>query len=61
MNVNKHILSLRNQLEDHNYRYYVLDNPVISDHEYDRILRELEQLEKLRPNLITPEIGRAHV
>ena len=55
MNVNKHILSLRNQLEDHNYRYYVLDNPVISDHEYDRILRELEQLEKLRPNLITPD------
>lgn len=37
--------ALRQQLRDHNYRYYILDAPVISDAEYDRLLRELEALE----------------
>ena len=55
MDVHKKILTLRNQIEDHNYRYYVLDDPIISDHEYDQFLRELEQLEKLHPDLITPD------
>lgn len=36
---------LRNELKEHNYRYYVIDDPTISDAEYDRLLRELEQLE----------------
>ena len=36
---------LRSQLREHNYRYYILDAPVISDAEYDRLLRELESLE----------------
>jgi len=36
---------LRNELKEHNYRYYTLDAPVITDAEYDRLLRELEQLE----------------
>ena len=55
MDVHKKILTLRNQIEDHNYRYYVLDDPIVSDHEYDQFLRELEQLEKLHPDLITPD------
>ncbi|MDX8412118.1 MAG: NAD-dependent DNA ligase LigA [Mariprofundaceae bacterium] len=38
--------SLRAQLRDHNYRYYVLDDPVISDAEYDALLRQLDQAEQ---------------
>jgi DNA ligase (NAD+) len=55
MDVHKKVLTLRNQIEDHNYRYYVLDDPIVSDYEYDQFLRELEQLEKLHPDLITPD------
>ncbi len=40
-----HIEALRRQLKEHNYRYYVLDRPAISDAEYDRMLRELQDLE----------------
>jgi len=45
---------LRRQIEYHNYRYYVLDNPVISDAEYDQLFRELQDLEKNYPELIVP-------
>ncbi|WP_376693427.1 NAD-dependent DNA ligase LigA [Wenzhouxiangella sp. EGI_FJ10409] len=45
--------SLREQLQEHNYRYYVLDDPIITDAEYDRLLRELEQLESEHPELVT--------
>ena len=55
MDTNNQILSLRDQLVDHNYRYYVLDDPIISDDKYDRLLRELEHLEKQHPDLITPD------
>ncbi len=55
MDTNNQILSLRGQIVDHNYRYYVLDDPIISDDEYDRLLRELEHLEKQYPDLITPD------
>lgn len=48
------IEKLREEINFHNYRYYVLDAPVISDAEYDRLMRELENLEKQFPNLITP-------
>ncbi len=48
-------LELREQLHYHNYRYYVLDDPVISDHEYDLLLRELQRLEAQFPDLITPD------
>ena len=48
------IAELRQQLEDHNYRYYVLDAPVIADAEYDRLLRELIQLETENPELASP-------
>ena len=49
------IAELREQLHYHNYRYYVLDQPVISDAEYDRLLRELERLEEQYPELVTPD------
>ncbi len=46
---------LRDALHYHNYRYYVLDAPEIPDYEYDRMLRELEELEAARPELVTPD------
>jgi DNA ligase (NAD+) len=46
---------LRAQLEDANYRYYVLDAPTISDAEYDRLFRELQDLEARHPELATPD------
>jgi len=45
---------LRRELEMHNYRYYVLDDPVISDAQYDKMMRELEQIEIRFPALVTP-------
>jgi DNA ligase (NAD+) len=49
------VRELREQLHYHNYRYYVLDEPVISDAEYDRLFRELEELEAAYPDLVTPD------
>jgi len=49
------INSLRKKIDDHNYYYYVLDNPIISDFEYDNLLRNLQSLEKENPELITPD------
>jgi DNA ligase (NAD+) len=46
---------LREQLRYHNYRYHVLDAPVISDYEYDRMLKELRDLEAQHPELRTPD------
>ena len=53
--ITKKIKSLREQINDHNYRYYVLDDPVISDGEYDQLFRSLEQYEEQHPELIIPE------
>ncbi|MDP3064548.1 MAG: NAD-dependent DNA ligase LigA, partial [Chloroflexota bacterium] len=44
---------LRKQVNDHNYRYYVLDSPVVSDAEYDALMRELRELEAAHPELVT--------
>ena len=44
--------SLREEITNHNYRYYVLDDPTIPDAEYDRLLRELQALEERYPDLI---------
>ncbi len=55
MDAQQQIKQLRHELEQHNYNYYVLDNPTISDFEYDRLLRNLEVLEQEYPELITPE------
>jgi DNA ligase (NAD+) len=49
------VQELREQLHYHNYRYYVLDDPVASDAEYDRLLLELEKLEEQYPELVTPD------
>lgn len=46
---------LRDTLNAHGYRYYVLDDPTISDYEYDHLLRRLEDLEKEHPEEITPD------
>ncbi|MFN7016579.1 MAG: NAD-dependent DNA ligase LigA, partial [Fimbriimonadales bacterium] len=49
------IAELRRLVEYHNYRYYVLDQPEISDEEYDALFRELQQLEAQFPEFITPD------
>ncbi len=49
------VQELREQLNYHNYRYYVQDDPVISDAEFDRLLRELVGLEERYPGLLTPD------
>ncbi len=46
---------LRRELHFHNYRYHVLDSPVISDGEYDRMLHELKQIEDDHPELLAPD------
>ena len=49
MNISEKIFSLRKKLHDHNYRYYVLDDPLISDYDFDMMLKELNDLEKSNP------------
>ncbi len=46
---------LRRRIGEHNYRYYVLDRPTISDAAYDRLFRELQDLERRHPELIRPD------
>ena len=45
---------LRHSINEHNYAYYVLDNPVLSDQEYDSLFRQLEKLEKENPQFVDP-------
>lgn len=52
--IHKTIESLREKIDYHNHRYYVFDNPEISDAEYDRLFRELQSLENAHPEYITP-------
>lgn len=49
------ITELRRQINEANHNYYILDNPTISDAEYDRLLRELRNLEESYPELKTPD------
>ena len=53
--VKQRIESLRADIDRHNYQYYALDAPLISDAEYDRLFRELQTLEASHPELVTPE------
>ena len=46
---------LRAEIERHNHQYYVLDQPLVSDAEYDRMFRELQQLESGHPELASPD------
>jgi len=50
----KRVDKLREEIEYHNYRYYILDQPEISDAQYDRLMRELEKLEDEYPELHSP-------
>lgn len=49
------VKQLREEINTANYNYYVLDNPTISDAEYDRLMRELQAIEEAHPELITPD------
>lgn len=49
------IRELTEQLQYHNYRYYIKDDPVVSDAEYDRLFRELQSLEKAFPEMRSPD------
>ena len=49
------IAKLRAEINRHNYRYYVLDSPEVSDAEYDSLMRELKQLEEQYPRFLTPD------
>jgi DNA ligase (NAD+) len=53
--LNEHIEELRRQIREHEHRYYVLDQPIISDYEFDQLMRELKTLEEQYPELITPD------
>ena len=55
MSIEQQIQQLREQLNHHNYRYYVLDDPEVPDAEYDRLFHELKALERDNPSLVTPE------
>ncbi len=51
----KRIEELRELINYHNYRYYVLDSPEITDEEYDQLFRELVELEEMYPEFVTPD------
>ena len=54
MNPREEMAALSAQLEEANYRYYVLDDPTLPDYEYDRLLRRLEELEAAHPEYASP-------
>src|SRR3989442_9915722 len=54
-NVKKEIENLREKLRHHEYLYYVLDEPEISDAAYDRMMNRLRELEAAHPELVTPD------
>src|SRR5207342_1455997 len=49
------LIALRNEIRRHDYLYYVKDRPEISDSQYDRLFRELVELEQTYPELVTPD------
>jgi DNA ligase (NAD+) len=53
--LNARAQSLREQINHHNYRYHVLDDPEVSDAEYDALMRELERIEREHPELAAPD------
>ena len=53
--VKKRIEELREEIRKHDYHYYVLNQPLISDAEYDRLFRELQELEEKYPQFVTPD------
>jgi len=55
MDIERELVALRKQIQHHDYQYYVLAQPEISDYEYDRLYKRLEELEKANPELITSD------
>jgi DNA ligase (NAD+) len=53
--VRKRAEELRREISKHNYYYYVLDNPIVSDAQYDKLMRELQSIEEQYPSLATPD------
>jgi DNA ligase (NAD+) len=53
--IERRVRELRETIDHHNYRYYVLDSPEISDAQYDELMRELMALEEQHPELLTPD------
>jgi DNA ligase (NAD+) len=53
--VERQMAQLRQRLQYHNYRYHVLDDPQITDAEYDQLMRRLQELEAAFPDLVTPD------
>lgn len=53
--IEQEIADLRREILEHDYRYYTLSEPVISDVEYDKLMRRLRELEAERPDLVTPD------
>ena len=54
-NIRTRIKQLREDIDRHNYQYYALDQPLISDAEYDRLFRELQDLEARHPEFVAPD------
>jgi len=55
MTIKEKIAKLCSEIEDHNYRYYVADDPIISDAQYDQLILQLKKLESEHPEFITPD------
>lgn len=53
--MHNNLLELKQKLQEYSYRYYVLDDPIVPDSEYDRLFNELKSLENSYPDLITPD------
>ena len=53
--LNKRYVSIQERIRSHDYEYYILDDPLISDHEYDELFKELKEIESEHPEWITPE------
>lgn len=55
ISIEQQLENLRTQIQEHNYRYHVLDAPIIGDSEYDRLFKSLIELERQHPDYITPD------
>jgi len=55
LEIKKEIEELREEIRKHNYQYYVLDQPLVSDYEYDQLMRQLIKFEQDYPRFVTPD------
>jgi DNA ligase (NAD+) len=55
MNTKSHYEELKSEIHAHNYRYHVLDAPIISDLEFDKLLNELKRIEAEHPDWVTSD------